>query len=214
LSAKIVLVDDHPIFRKGLSSLISLQPGYQVTGEASTRSEALDLTRKQLPDLILVDLSLGGESGLELIKDLKVICPQTGILVLSMHDETLYAERALMAGAEGYVEKKEVAQKVLEAIHTVLVGRKWFSPDMKERLLESFLNGRGGRPADSMASLSDREFEVFSCIGRGLGSSRIAEQLGLSVRTIDTYKEHLKLKLHCRDTQELRIKATEWVAKQ
>jgi len=211
--AKILLVDDHPLFRKGIASLLSLSPGLLLVGEAAHRREALELVIRVRPDLVLLDLTLGEESGLELLKDLRVFHPDLRVLVLSMHDEAVYAERALAAGAWGYVEKNEASEKVLEAIRTVLGGQRWFSDAVKERLLEFSSPVSRGSSQDAVGTLSDRELEVFTWIGRGLGVTRIAEQLHLSVKTIETYKEHLKQKLLCRDTQELKIKAAEWNAR-
>ena len=211
--SRILLIDDHPIFCQGIAALLAAHQGLTLGGEASTRAEALELLGRKPADLVIVDLSLGNDSGLELIKDIKVLGTQTRILVLSMHDELVYAARALSAGADGYVQKTEAPMKVIEAIHGVLQGKKWFSPAVKERLLESVLNGRKDRGADQVDSLTDREFEVFNLIGRGWGSTRIAAMLGLSVRTIDTHKDHLKQKLDCKDTQELRIKAFEWTSR-
>ena len=210
--AQIILIDDHPIFRQGIAALLSSQQGLAIAGEASNRAEALALLGKKQADLVIVDLSLGKDNGLELIKDIKVLGPQTRILVLSMHDEMIYAIRALSAGADGYVGKTEPPMKVVDAILAVLQGKKWFSATVKERLMESVLNGRKDRGVDQIDNLTDREFEIFNLIGRGFGSTRIAGMLGLSIRTIDSHKDHLKQKLHCKDTQELRIKAFEWTS--
>jgi len=211
MSTTLYLIDDHPIFRKGLASLITMNPGFEVVGEASGRNEALCQLGELKPDVVLLDLTLGTESGLELLKDLKVLYPDIRVLVLSMHDESVYAERSLAAGAHGYVQKQEASQKVMEAVRTVVQGKKWFSPEMKDKLLQNLFEGRKDAGL-GLARLSDRELEVFTWMGRGLGSSKIAQTLGLSVKTVDTHKEHLKQKLHCKDSQELRIKATEWLA--
>jgi DNA-binding NarL/FixJ family response regulator len=207
---KLLLIDDHPIFRKGLASLIAMTPGFLVVGEASNRAEALDQAAALKPDVVLLDLTLGNESGLELLKDLRALHTDLRVLVLSMHDESVYAERALAAGAHGYVQKQEASLRVMEALRTVVQGKKWFSPEMKDKLLENLFDGR--RESLGLARLSDRELEVFTWMARGLGTSKIAETLGVSVKTIDTHKEHLKQKLHCRDSQELRIKAAQWMA--
>lgn len=213
MTTKLLLIDDHPLFRKGLASLIAMTPGFAVVGEASNRVEALSQVGALRPDLILLDLTLGTDSGLELLKDLRALHPEIKVLVLSMHDESVYAERALAAGARGYVQKQEASLRVMEAIRAVVQGRTWYSPEVRDKLLQNLFDGRTGPGTDGLSRLSDRELEVFTWMGRGLGSSKIAETLGLSVKTVDTHKEHLKQKLHCRDSQELRIRAAEWAAR-
>ena len=213
MSTTILLVDDHPIFRQGIASLISMNPRYKIVGEAPSRRTALELARSLKPHLILLDLTLGEENGLELLKDLQIFVPESRVLILSMHDEAVYAERALAAGAVGYVEKNQASDLVLEAMETVLSGKRWFSPQVKERLVDSLWNADRRRTINGVAGLSDRELEVFTLMGKGMGTSRIATQLNLSVRTIETYQDHLKQKLGCAGNQELRIRAADWNAK-
>ncbi|NNM53922.1 MAG: response regulator transcription factor [Spirochaetales bacterium] len=211
MKTRIVLVDDHPIFRKGLASLIAKSPRDIVVGEASDRSEAIQVIEETHPDVVLLDLSLGGDNGLELLKDLMTKHTGLRVLILSMHDERVYAERSLAAGAFGYVQKDEVSQRVLEAVSAVSNGRKWFSDDVKELMLQNMLGGGTTVTPDVASKLTDRELEVFTWMGRGLGSRMIAEKIGLSIKTIDTHKEHIKQKLGCATTQELRILANEWL---
>jgi DNA-binding NarL/FixJ family response regulator len=208
--ARFLLVEDHPIFRKGLAQLIMTKEGYEVVAEAGNRAEALEAFERCSPDLVVMDISLGPESGLELLKDLRARRPDILILVLSMHEEELYAERVLRAGARAYVQKDEAAQRVLEAVACVLSGKVWLSPTVKDRIVQSMFEGRSSVERDLLSSLSDREFEIFGLMGRGLGTRQIAERLGLSVKTVDSHKEHLKRKLQCSGAADLRMRAIEW----
>lgn len=213
---KILLVEDHPIFSKGLSVLIESQSLYKVVGEARDCQEAKDLIQEKSPEIIILDLNLKGENGLDLIKELKLNNSRIPILVLSMYEERYYAERVIKAGARGYIMKAEAGEKILEAIRTVLSGKIWLSEAEKERISEYDISTNNpGRAEDAFASLlklSNREFEIFSLIGKGLGTIEIANRLSISTKTIDTHKEHLKEKLHCRSSQELRQLAVEWQA--
>jgi len=209
---KIFLADDHPITRQGIAVLINQEPDLTVCGEAASAASALDLIQKQKPDLAVIDISLKTSSGLELIKNLKALLPQLSILVMSMHDETLYAERALRAGAMGYVMKQDASEKVLSAIRTVLKGDFFISEKIKTRMLQQTVGHR--RPeiaASPVEALSDREMEVFQLIGNGYSTREIATQLNLSVKTIDSYREHLKLKLHLDTGADLVRYAIQWV---
>lgn len=210
-----MIVEDHPLFSKGLAQLIEAQDNYTVIGEASTAAQALSLLEEKNPQLAVVDLNLGDDDGLELIKTMKASVPELIILVLSMHDERYYAERALRAGAKGYIMKEEAGNKVIDAIHTVMSGKIWLSETERERILDystghsTFANG-----SDWLASikkLSDRQLQIFTLIGKGLGTIEIATKLKLSPKTIDSHKEHIKLKLHCSSSQELRQLAIEWL---
>ena len=203
-------MEDHPIFRKGLAQLIMTKEGYEVVAEAGNKAEALEAFERYSPDLVVMDISLGAESGLELLKDLRARRPDVLILVLSMHEEELYAERVLRAGARAYVQKDEAAQRVLEAVACVLSGKVWLSPTVKDRIVQSMFEGRSSVERDLLSSLSDREFEIFGLMGRGLGTRQIAERLGLSVKTVDSHKEHLKRKLQCTGAADLRMRAIEW----
>ncbi len=208
---KILLVDDHPIVRQGLAELIEQEEDLVICGEAQSGFEALQAIAAAKPDLAIVDISLQGTNGLELIKQIKAGHSDVPVLVLSMHDETLYAERALRAGARGYVMKEEATARLITAIRRVLSGEIYLSERMSARLLSRFVDGApqiGGSP---MERLSDRELEVFELIGRGLGTRRIAEELHLSVKTIESHREHIKEKLKLDSSQELMRHAMQWV---
>ncbi len=210
----VLIVEDHPIFSKGLAQLIASQPGFSVLGEARNGAEALSMLVSKSPDLVVLDLNLGDEDGLSLIRDLKSRKADAVVLVLSMHDERYYAERAIRAGAAGYIMKEEAGSKVLDAIRTVMAGGVWLSAAERSRL-ENYSPGTHGAEPDadwlaSISKLSDRQLQIFSLIGKGLGTVEIAAKLDLSTKTIDTHKEHIKAKLHCGSTQELRQLAVEW----
>ena len=212
-TVKIIIVDEHPIFIRGLASLIESNPEYKVVGEASELTGALAIALKEKPDLAIVEINLGNESGMDLIPRLKSQNPDTAILVLSMHDERYYAERVLHLGARGYVMKTEAPPKVLDAIRTITSGKVYLSDTERERILEAITgeNQRGGKDWTILIrKLSDRELQIFSCIGKGLGTIEIANKFNISTKTIDTHKEHIKLKLHCSSSQELRRLAIEW----
>lgn len=211
----VLIVEDHPLFSKGLVSLIDTTPEYEVIGEASGISEAIVLAKQENPELVIVDINLGDESGMDLIPRLKSQNPDTAILVLSMYDERYYSERVLRMGARGYIMKGEAADKVLDAMKTVLSGKIYLSNTERERILEVMTgeNIRGVKDwTMSVRKLSDRELQIFSCIGKGLGTIEIAAKFNLSPKTIDTHKEHIKIKLHCNTSQELRQLAIEWAS--
>lgn len=214
-NSTLILVDDHPIFTKGLAQLLDSQPTYEILGTASTSQEAVDLVRARCPDLAIVDLNLGDQDGLELIKDLRHIHKDIKILVLSMHDERYYAERALKNGARGYVMKEDDITNVLEAVKTVLSGKIWISESERDRLFEYLSSGeslqKNNDKFTTINILSNRQLQIFKMTGKGLGTSEIASKLNLSPKTVDTHKEHIKLKLHCNTSQELRQLAIEWV---
>jgi two-component system, NarL family, response regulator NreC len=203
----IVIIDDHPVFVKGLSQLIATQRCYEITGSAATRDEALALVADRKPDLAIVDLNLGDDDGFELIADLRRRFPDVKLLVLSMHDERYYAERALRLGASGYVMKEEAVTSVTDALRAVLSGGVWLS--VAERARQAEFTDVGGKLA-SVASLSRRQREIFEMIGEGIGTADIALALGVSAKTIDTHKDHIKSKLHCESSQDLRHLAVEW----
>jgi DNA-binding NarL/FixJ family response regulator len=212
---KIMVVEDHPLFSKGLSALIASNPEYCVVGEAPNLVEAWGLAKNQKPDLAIVDIKLGQESGFELITQLKSHYPQMMILVLSMYEEQFYSERMLRLGARGYIMKTEAPQKVLDAIKTVMSGKVYLSDSERERILEAMTgeNLKGVKDLSlSIRKLSTRELQIFSCIGKGWGTIEIANQYKLSTKTIDTHKEHIKLKLHCTSSQDLRELAIEWAS--
>lgn len=212
--ARLLLVDDHAVVRGGLAQLIGGEADLSVCGEAGSAEEALDVAAKTRPDLAVVDISLGGANGVELIKNLKALQPALGILVLSMHDETHYAERALRAGAGGYVMKREARDRILEGIRGVLAGDIYVSENMKKSMLYQHLHGGGGDGASPISRLSDRELEVLTLLGRGLSSKDIAERLHLSQKTVDSHRTHLKDKLALKSASELVKFAFEWIASQ
>ena len=208
----VLIIDDHPLFSRGLSQLIETHKSYKVVGMAKNSDEALDMFEKLNPDLAIVDLNLGQEDGLELIKEILAINSETKVLVLSMHDERFYAERALKAGARGYIMKQEAETSVSTAIETVMNGQIYLSENEKNRLDEVSKNQEKHKaePFDLISSLSDRQLQIFTLIGKGLGTVEIAAKLNLSIKTIDTHKENIKLKLHCSSSAELRQMAIEW----
>lgn len=211
MNCSVIIVDDHPLFSRGLAQLIETQKDYKVIGMAKYRNEALSLLDKETPDLAIVDLNLGQEDGLELIKDILIIHPHTKILVLSMHDERFYAERALKAGAKGYIMKAEAETQVINAIKTVTNGEIYLSDEEKKRIKElSRGSSETGNKFDTITTLSDRQLQIFTLIGKGLGTVEIASKLNLSIKTIDTHKENIKAKLHCASSAELRQMAIEW----
>lgn len=208
--ARLLLVDDHPIIREGLIRLVARQEDMEVCAQASTAQEALQAVAAHEPDLAIVDLALGDDDGLDLVKDLKARHAHLGILVLSMHDENFYAERALRAGAMGYVMKQERLQTVVEAARRILDGGVYLSPRMLARTVRRF-SGRSQPQDDSpVDSLSDREFQVFRLLGEGLGPTAIAQRLHISVKTVETHREHIKAKLSLDDAAMLRQCAIQW----
>ncbi len=200
----IVVVDDHPIVRQGLIRLISSEPNLRVVGEAEDSDSALDVVRVEHPSLVLVDLSLKNSSGIELIKDIAALAPEAKVLVVSLHDESVYAERALRAGARGFVMKSEAIDDVLVAIKVVVSGGVYLSPSLKSELIDLQFSHQGSaRATTGIESLSDRELEVLQLLGEGKGPGIIAQALNLSVKTVETYKSHLKQKLNLKDTTAL-----------
>jgi DNA-binding NarL/FixJ family response regulator len=209
---RIVVIDDHALIRRGLAAMINNEPDLEVCGEAASHQAALAEITAAQPDLVTVDLSLGESDGLELVKDLRILYPNLPVLVLSMHDEALYAERAFRAGAHGYITKQQMDDTVLTAIRCVLGGNQYMSPAVGARFAEQYLAGNSRKKSSQLAGLSDREFEVFRLIGEGKGTRQIAERLKLSVKTIESYREHLKTKLALASGVELARAATCWVA--
>lgn len=207
---KILVVDDHPIVREGLTLRINRQPDLVVCGEADTAGDALKTIRTSKPDLAIVDLSLKEGSGLDLIKDIKTRYPQLPVLVLSMHDEFLYAERALRAGARGYIMKYEATNNIITAIRLVLSGKIYLSDRISSRLLDKAFTGKRSSDTPGIESLTDRELEVFELIGQGLGTREISKRLHLSVKTIEAYREHIKDKLGLKKATELVHRAILW----
>ena len=207
LKHRLLLVDDHPVLREGFAQLITIEPDLQVCGQTGNSVKALYDIAALKPDLVILDTALNGCNGIELIKQIKAVYSDLAILVFSVHDERLYAERALRAGARGYVMKQSPTEEVLGAIRRVLSGERYLSRRMHERMLEKISNGSSVSSAGSSGlefeRLSDRELEVFQLIGAGLGTRQIAGQLHLSIKTVETYRAHLKRKLHLRNGMEL-----------
>ncbi|MCB1077923.1 MAG: response regulator transcription factor [Verrucomicrobiae bacterium] len=206
---RILIVDDHPIMRFGLARLIDEEPDLSVPWEAGTAREALTLLEQDRPDLVLIDMALPDRNGLELIKDIRAAFEGVQCLAISMHDEELYAERVLRAGGRGYVMKEEAPGKLIQAIRRVLDGGVFLSGKMEARIVELFAGGeKSGSPVER---LSDRELEVFRLLGEGHGTREIAGKLGISIRTIDAHRAHIKEKLGLRDATELVHQAVRWV---
>lgn len=208
---RILILDDHPIMRQGLAQLLAHEPDLQVCGEANEAREALANIPKTLPDLLLADLSLPDRSGLELIKDLQLQFPDLKVLVLSMHDESLYAERVLRAGGRGYVMKQEGGRKLLEAIRKVLDGHIYVSEKIAGKILEIFAGRRQQAATSPVELLTDRELEVFQLIGQGLSTQAIASRLSVSVKTVEVHRVNIKSKLQLATLPELVHQAVRWV---
>jgi DNA-binding NarL/FixJ family response regulator len=208
---RIFVVDDHPIVRKGLAQLIDQEPDLVVSAEAESAEGAMESLKKAMPDLAIVDISLQGVDGIELIKKIKARYPALPILVLSMHDEALFAERALRVGARGYIMKQEAIEKMMEAIRKVLKGELYLSERVSENIVKKFISGKVEVLQSPMEVLSDRELEVFRLIGQGMGTRRIAEQLHVSVKTVESYRANIKGKMNLRDGTELLKHAVQWV---
>jgi len=211
---RILVVDDHPLMREGVGKWIERAPDLEVCGEAESASQALSLVEKLKPDLVLTDISLTGRSGLELTKDLRVLQPELPVLVLSMHEESLYAGRALRAGARGYVMKRAGGDQVVEAIRGVLQGRVAVSPEMATHLLEEYSGRRAHSRRVPLPNLTDREFEIFQLIGEAKSNREIGEQLHLSTKTVETHRMNLARKLKVKSTAELLRFALQYVERE
>ena len=208
---KVLLVDDHPLVRAGLANLIHQQPDLEVCGEAASEPQALQLIASVQPDIAVVDISLENGSGLELIKSVKAMHPSVAMLALSMHDESLYAERALRAGARGYLMKREAAKKVIHGIRAVLAGQLFVSEKIAALMAERFVEGRTAT-ASPVEQLSDRELEVFQLMGRGFGTRQIADHLHVGFKTVQAYCARIKEKLQLANATELLRAAMQWNA--
>ena len=209
--SKIFLVDDHPMVREHLTALIQREPDLEVCGEAADAPGALALISQREVDLVILDISLKHSHGLELLKDLKALRPHLPVLVLSMHDETLYAERALRAGATGYITKLEATVSVLSAIRKVLDGQVYLSEQMSARMVNRMVGGRRTDAASPLDALTDREFEIYQMIGRGLGTRQIAEDLRVGIKTVESYRARIREKLNLADGNALLQHAIQWV---
>jgi len=208
--SKIFLIDDHPLVREWLANLINQQPDLAICGEAGDKAQAMQLIGAVRPDIAIVDISLEGGSGLELIKEFRTILPELIVIVLSMHDEMLYAERALRAGARGYVMKREATKKVLQAIRTVLGGKLFLSEKISTAMAERFVEGKPMVAVSPLQQLSDRELEVFQLLGRGLGTRQIADELHVSFKTVQSFCARIKDKMNLTNATELLREAVRW----
>ena len=207
---KVFLVDDHPLVREWLTNLINQQPDLAVCGETESAPRALQAIAAAQPEVAIVDISLKDSSGIELIKNLKLSHPDVAVLVLSMHDESLYAERALRAGAKGYIMKRETTRKVIEGIRQILDGKVFVSDSVKEALALRLVENKTQTPLSPVEQLSDRELEVFEMLGQGLGTRQIADALRVSIKTVQAYCARAKEKLNVRSATELLREAIRW----
>jgi DNA-binding NarL/FixJ family response regulator len=208
---RVLVVDDHPMFREHLSLLLNRDLGMEVCGEADNIKDAAALIASTAPDIAIVDITLRGSSGLELVKNLRAQGSELPVLILSMHEEELYAERALRAGARGYVSKNEVSTTVVKAIRRVLSGEIYVSRAINAKLLDRLTQKRPSLDITGIAKLADREIEVFQLLGKGRSTPEIAAQLNLGESTVETYRARIKEKLQLRSAAELYLKAGQWV---
>ena len=203
----VFVVDDHPLLRQGLALLINREQDLMVCGEAEEAQAAIKAIAQKRPDILIADISLNGPDGLDLLKNLRMLYPELPVLILSMHDESIYAERALRARANGYIMKQEATEKVLVAVRRILAGEIYLSDRMANKLLHQYISGYNNADTSSrlsaLSALSDRELEVFRLIGEGRGTRQIAEKLHLSIKTVETYQAHIKDKLSLRSGREL-----------
>lgn len=215
LKKRVLIVDDHPVFRAGLTGLVNLEKDLAVCGEAHDAALAMGAVENLNPDLVLLDMSLPGKSGLELLKDIRAAHPQTPVLIISMHDEALYAERVIRAGGRGYIMKQEGPEKVIKAVRKVLGGGISVSDNISALILDTLARPVGQqKKASSVSTLTDREFEIYRHIGQGREPQQIAQILHLSIKTVDTHRNHIKRKLGIKNNTELVHHATRWAADQ
>jgi DNA-binding NarL/FixJ family response regulator len=207
---RILIVDDHPMMREGLSSLLGTQPDIEVCGEAETAGQALDMIGSKQPHIVIADITLPGKSGIELIKDIAAMYPEVATLAVSMHDESVYAERVLRAGARGYIMKKEGGKRILEAIRKVRAGDVAVSEKMSAQILRIFSGRQDGSEQSPVRQLTDREFEVFELIGRGLATVQMAAELHISVKTVEVHRANIREKLQIKSGSELIAYAARW----
>ena len=210
IKKRILVVDDHPIVRQGLALLINREPDLVVCGEAEDAMGAMHVLASAHPDILIVDISLNGPDGIDLLKNIRLSHPTLPVLILSMHDELIYAERALRAGANGYIMKQEATENVLVAARRILNGEIYVSTRIANQMLRHYITGSGTLRNSSVADLSDRELEVFRLIGEGHGTRQIAKELHLSIKTVESYQAHIKEKLSLRSARELMQRAIQW----
>ena len=211
---RILIVDDHPIVREGMSALLAREPDFEVCGEAEDVPSAIRLIDETRPNVVTVDISLENGSGIDLIRRIAKSDPSIRMVACSLHDERLYAERAMHAGALGYVNKHEATQTIVTAIRRILQGQVYLSDEISQQLAHRLIGGRGKEVQPAVESLSDRELDVFRMIGNGLTSAQIARELHLGVKTIDTYRSRIKQKLKLTNTAQLAREAAQWVLEQ
>jgi len=207
---KIFLVDDHPLVREWLATLIKQDGRFEVCGGTGSAADARQLISQTAADIVFVDISLENGSGIELIKDIKAVSPQVRIIVLSMHDEMIYGERVMRAGADAYIMKREATEKVLEAIQCVLEGKKYFSHAVNAMLAQKLVLGSRGKTESPVSDLSDRELEVFELLGKGCNTRQISETLKLSFKTVQIYCARIKEKRNLANINELIAQAVRW----
>lgn len=211
-SKKLIVVDDHPMSREGIVAWILSVPGWEISCQAETAEQALDAVIRTKPDIVVTDITLPGKSGLELIRDINAVAPTVRVLVVSMHDERLYAERSLRAGAHGYVTKQAKGQTIVEAIRRILSGKFYVSQSMSQRIPETLSNKKSGGGTSSVTQLTDREFEIFQLAGQGLSSAQISRRLHLSIKTVQAHRAKIKAKLQIKTAPELISYAANWLA--
>ncbi|MGB9433629.1 MAG: response regulator transcription factor [Candidatus Acidiferrum sp.] len=207
---RVLLVDDHPIVRQGLGLLIDREADLSVCGEADGAHSAFHAITTLRPDIVVLDISLSGPDGLDVLKEIRTKTASLPVLILSMHDESIYAERAMRAGANGYIMKQEATEKVLVAIRRILQGEVYLSERLTNTMLQQYVRGTSPTKKSPLVNLTDRELEVFRLIGEGHGTRQIADELHLSVKTIESYQAHIKEKLGLRNARELVQHAIEW----
>ncbi len=211
---QVLIVDDHPVVRDGLTTIINHEPDMNVCGEADDAYQALKTVAELKPDVVVTDISLKRSDGIELTKSLKARHPKVSVIVLSVHDESVYAGRALLAGAQGYLMKDAVSDNIIKAIRTVLSGEIYVSSTLSKKFLHTIAQDKAGTTKTPIEGLSDREFEIFRLIGEGYKASQIAEQLHLSTKTIETYRSRMKEKLNLPNAAELLRYAIKWAKSQ
>src|ERR1700687_3519026 len=207
---RILVVDDHPIIRQGLALMLNREADLVVCGEAEDATGAMLVMVSARPDVLIVDISLNGPDGLDLLKNIRTTHPALPVLILSMHDESIYAERALRAGANGYIMKQEATERVLVAVRQILAKNVYVSDRIANRMLQHYIKGSVSERKSPIAELSDRELEVFRLIGEGHGTRMIADELHLSVKTVESYQAHIKEKLSLKNGRELVQRAIQW----
>ena len=211
---QVLIVDDHPVVRDGLTTVINHEQDLNVCGEADDAHEALKAIAELEPDVVIVDISLKSSNGIELTKSIKTGNPKLPVIVLSVHDESVYAERALLAGAQAYLMKDAVSENIIKAIRTVLSGEIYVSNTLSKKFLHTIAQDKAGTPKTPIEGLSDRELEIFRLIGEGYKASQIAEQLHLSTKTVETYRSRMKDKLNLSNAAELLRYAIKWAKSQ